>query len=118
MFAFDFDGVMVKQNAPSYEIHKLNPNPNKKVISAIRILSKKGHKIIIHSKRSNNFLRKYCVKHNIPFDYINKNPLVKGDNPGKPVASAYIDDRAYQYKGQNTKKLVHDLIKFQPYWKK
>ena len=86
--------------------------------AAARILKKQGHKILIYSTRGNDFLKKYCEEYNIPIDYFNVNPEQGGENKNKPVAYAYIDDRAVNYHGQSAEKLVKELNNFKVYWKK
>ncbi len=116
-FAFDFDGVLAKYDG----IFKGEENlgePHKEVVDAIRKLKELGHKILIYSTRDSKTLKKYCKKYNIPVDYFNKNPEYKTGNPGKPVASVYIDDRALCYTGQNSKRLLEELKNFRPYYKK
>jgi hypothetical protein len=40
------------------------------------------------------------------------NPEIQGQNPGKPIASIYVDDRAIRFTG-NTKKLMEDIREFE-----
>lgn len=117
VFAFDFDGVLAQYWA-EFKGDTNHGMPIYEVVEAIRILKKEGYKIIIHSTKSTKTIKEYCKKFDIPVDYINENPNYKTGNPGKPVATVYIDDRAYCYKGQNALKLVKDLKSFQPYWRK
>lgn len=115
-FAFDFDGVIAK-----YEGFKGTDHfgePNDEIVSTIRELSQLGHKIIVYSTRSNASLEQYCKKHNIPVDYYNHNPKVEGENPGKPIAYAYIDDRAICYRKQSTKELLNEILQFKAHWEK
>jgi hypothetical protein len=116
-FAFDFDGVLAKYDGIFRGAEHLG-EPHKDVVEAIRILKKSGHKILIYSTRSSKILKVYCKKYSIPVDYFNRNPNYKTGNPGKPVASVYIDDRALCYTGQNSKKLVGELKNFKPYYLK
>ena len=88
------------------------------VVKAIKILKKQGHKILIYSTRSAEVLKKYCQKHQIPADYFNQNPEYQTGNPGKPVASVYVDDRAVCFRDQNANELVQELNNFEPYYKK
>jgi hypothetical protein len=43
---------------------------------------------------------------------------LEGDNPGKPIAYVYVDDRAVCYKGQTTEELVKEIIEFKAHWEK
>lgn len=63
-------------------------------------------------------MKKYCKKYKIPIDYFNENPNYETPNPGKPIASAYIDDRAVCYNGQKAKQLLKQLLRFEPWYKK
>lgn len=116
-FAFDFDGVVAKYDGIFKGAESLG-KPHKEVVKAIRELKKEGHKILIYSTRGSKTLKDYCKKYKIPVNYFNKNPEYKTGNPGKPVASVYIDDRALCYKGQKAKQLVIELKNFKPYYKK
>ncbi len=112
--AFDFDGVIAAYNG---FVHKEDTQePNKKVIDAIRLLKQKGFKILVHSTRGDAFLKMYCEKFSIPFDYINRRPDKEGDNPGKPIAFVYVDDRAICYRGESAEDLVHEIETFKAYW--
>lgn len=115
MYAFDFDGVIAETKG--FKSAEYTGKPIDEVVKAIRILKNNGHKILIHSTRGNELLKKYCTKHDIPVDYYNHNPNVEGENPGKPIAFVYVDDRAVRYKGQTAEKLVKELEDFKVYWK-
>ncbi len=112
--AFDFDGVIAK-----YEgfkgVHDV-AEPIMEVVKAITLLKEKDFKILIHSTRGDDFLKSYCEKFSIPFDYINKRPDRQGENPGKPVAYVYVDDRAICYNGQDAQALVGEIENFKAYW--
>ena len=115
-YAFDFDGVIAEYNG--FNGHNNSGKPIKEVVEAIKILKQKGHKIIIYSTKGRDMLEKYCSDNEIPFDYINENPEMVGENPGKPVAYVYIDDRSICYKGQSAEKLVEEILEFKAYWQK
>jgi hypothetical protein len=93
--AFDFDGVIAAYKG--YNPTDLDPKPISDVVNAMRILHEKGLKILVHSTRGDAFLREYCERYGVPFDYINKRPDRNGENPGKPIAFVYVDDRALCY---------------------
>ena len=114
--AFDFDGVMAKYEGYKSGDHENEPNPE--VIKAIHLLKEQDFKILIHSTRGDDFLKNYCEKFSIPFDYINRRPDKEGENPGKPVAYVYVDDRAICYKGQSATELVEQIDNFKAYWEK
>lgn len=115
VYAFDFDGVIAEYEG--WKGDDVQGQPREAVVRAIRLLKSAGNTIIIHSTRGDEMLKAYCLKHDIPFDYINENPLITGVNQGKPMATAYVDDRAVCYKGQTAEELVEELTHFEPFWK-
>jgi hydroxymethylpyrimidine pyrophosphatase-like HAD family hydrolase len=115
-YAFDFDGVIAEYEGFVDAQHV--GKPIAEVVEAMRMLKEQGHKIVVHSTRSPDLLRDYCREHEIPFDYINENPDLVGENPGKPVAYVYIDDRTVCYKGQSAADLVKEITEFKAYWQK
>lgn len=117
--AFDFLGVLAKHNGHAFvsEENYLKAEPNIEIINAIKILRERGYKVIIHSTLADELVIDYCKEHNIMVDEVNKNSDYENGNSGKPVAHAYIDDRAIQYSGQVAENLVEQVINFQPYWK-
>ncbi|USN87598.1 MAG: HAD family hydrolase [Candidatus Nomurabacteria bacterium] len=115
-YAFDFDGVIAEYEGFKGKNHF--GKPNKVIVETIRRLKEMGHKIIVYSTRGEEFLKKYCSDNNIPADYFNKNPELEGDNPGKPIAYVYVDDRAVCYKGQESERLLEEILSFKAYWEK
>lgn len=117
--AFDFLGVLVKHDGTDFvsEETYLNAEPNREVIDAIKNLREKGFKVIIFSSLADGLIEKFCARNNIAVDEINKNSDFKSGNNGKPVAHAYVDDRAIQYSGQDSQALTEEIVNFQPYWK-
>ena len=57
---------------------------------AISLLRERGHKIIIHSCNSPNFIKKCLDDADIRYDSI-------WDRMGKPVADAYLDDKSVRF---------------------
>ena len=115
VIAFDFDGVIAQYAGFVAKDHVLPPNEN--VVSAMRKLRELGHRILVHSTRGDAFLKTYCEKFDIPFDYINRRPDKEGENPGKPIAYVYIDDNSICYMGQSADQLVSEVESFKPYWR-
>lgn len=113
VIAFDFDGVIATTNG--FNGHDDVQKPNVEVISVMRALREKGCKVLIHSTRGDAFLHMYCEKFAIPYDYINRRPDIAGENPGKPIAWVYIDDRALNYHGQDSETLLEEIRNFKPY---
>ncbi len=114
--AFDFDGVVAQYSGFNGK-DDIQP-PIAEVLKAIETLKEKGYKILIYSTRGDAFLKKYCKQFNIPVDYINRRPDKEGDNPGKPIASVYIEDRSICYRGESAKKLIKAIENFKTYWEK
>ncbi|MFA6415076.1 MAG: hypothetical protein WC217_02970 [Candidatus Paceibacterota bacterium] len=116
IIAFDFDGVLAQYNG--FVAKDDVQEPNSEVVMAINLLKEKGCKILLHSTRGDEFLKTYCERFSIPVDYINRQPHKEGENPGKPIAFVYVDDRAICYKGQSAEDLTSEILNFEPYWKK
>ncbi|MDO8557322.1 MAG: hypothetical protein Q7R98_02555 [Candidatus Jorgensenbacteria bacterium] len=116
IIAFDFDGTIAQYNG--FVSHSDVQEPVTETVKAMRLLKEKGFRILIYSTRGDEFIRKYCEKFSIPFDFINHNPEMQGENPGKPVAWIYIDDKAIRYAGQSAETLVSEVENFKAYWKK
>ena len=116
IIAFDFDGVLATYNGFVAKDDIQEPNPE--VVKAITLLKEKGCQILLHSTRGDEFLKMYCEKFSIPVDYFNRQPHREGENPGKPIAFVYVDDRAICYKGQNAEELTSEILNFEPYWQK
>jgi len=114
--AFDFDGVLATYNG--FVAKDDVKEPNVEVVKAMYALKEKGYKILIHSTRGDVFLQQYCEQFSIPADYINRHTHREGENPGKPIAFVYVDDRALCYKGQDAESLVSEIVNFKAYWQK
>jgi hypothetical protein len=116
VIAFDFDGVLAQYHGFVAKDDVQEPNPE--VLKAIHLLKEKGCKILLHSTRGDEFLKKYCKRFAIPVDYINRRPDLEGENPGKPIATVYIDNRALNYHGQSAEELLDEIAAFKPHWAK
>ena len=116
VIALDFDGVIAQYHGFVAKNDIQEPNPE--VLKAIALLRAKGCKILVHSTRGDEFLKMYCEKFAIPADYINHRLDIAGENPGKPIAFVYVDDRTICYKGENAETLVSEILNFKPYWQK
>lgn len=115
IIAFDLDGTIAKYNGfiSAHDIQE----PIEETVKAIQMLKEKGYRILIYSTRGDDFIKEYCERFSIPYDFINDNPEKRGENPGKPIAYLYIDDRAIQYSGQSAEELVSEIESFKPHWK-
>ncbi|MBI4707755.1 MAG: hypothetical protein HY761_07520 [Candidatus Omnitrophica bacterium] len=108
VIAFDFDGVIAH-----YEIWKgvdVFEKPNWDVIDAMKQLKAKGYHIIIWTTRKvTPALKAYLIRNNVPYDSINSCKHNPPDTSQKPIYHVFIDDRAVQYRGQNTTKLIRTI---------
>ena len=90
VYAVDFDGTMVKHDFP--EIGEQN---NEMIAKMREWWEDKSNLIIIWTCRSGDYeclMREWLLKNNIPFDFINENPVVNMGGP-KIFAHEYWDDR-------------------------
>ena len=94
--AVDFDGVLAEYDGWKGEEHLGSPRSD--VVSALRVLRQEGWKIVVHTTRSELHIREYLLKHDIPYDEINRNSSYSNSG-SKPVATVYWDDRALRYSG-------------------
>jgi beta-phosphoglucomutase-like phosphatase (HAD superfamily) len=90
----DFDHTLVELDTPL---------PGAK--EAMQSLKDKGYGIIIHSCNNKGWIEKVLRANDIPFDYIWDASVDKG----KPVADAYIDDRAVGFAG-DWKATVEEVV--------
>lgn len=58
-----------------------------------------GWKVIIFTTRGNDVMKQYMEQHDLYYDEINDNPSLRGENPGKPIAAIYLDDRGIRFNG-------------------
>ena len=79
--AIDFDGTLVELDTPL---------PGAK--DALRALREQGHTIIIHTCNNVEWVQQVLNNNDMPYDSI-------WDKPGKPRATAYVDDRAVVFDG-------------------
>jgi len=110
----DLDGTIAQYKGWLDETHFGEPIPGaKEALERIRV---EGWKIIIFTTRGNRELIKaYLEKHAIPFDHINENPnQPPGTSKGKPVATAYVDDRGIQFNG-DWARTTEEILNFVPW---
>lgn len=103
----DFDGTITDDVFPDMG------NPKEGVIEALQRLNEAGFEIIIHSCRTGTYFKDmlnedqferiedFMQYYNMPFDRI--------WTPDKPIASAYVDDKAIRYQN-NWKDIADGLI--------
>jgi histidinol phosphatase-like enzyme len=105
VIAVDFDGTLCKTDFP--KIIK-QTKIQKKLLENLKMLKKKGHKLILWTCRGDN--KKYpaltdavnwCKKQGLIFNSVNKNikgqKKISGYSP-KVIADIYIDDKCINYK--------------------
>jgi hydroxymethylpyrimidine pyrophosphatase-like HAD family hydrolase len=105
--AVDFDGTIVKANKVSPLKTKLLPGVKK----GMEQFKKDGWTLIIYTARPNNELKEikeFLKKNDIPFDYINENPLQPQPNPGKLYCDVMLDDKVVTFK--NWDSAYNDVI--------
>ena len=112
--AFDFDGVIATYTG--FKGKEDVREPVTETVKAIKMLKERDFAILIHSTRGDEFLKKYCELYDIPYDYVNQRPDKFGDNPGKPIAFVYVDDRSIRFTGQKAEVLVEEIENFKAYW--
>jgi hydroxymethylpyrimidine pyrophosphatase-like HAD family hydrolase len=93
IIAVDFDGTIVTHDFPAIG------SPVPMALESLIFLQKKGHKIILYTMRSDNYLRmaiKYLLDNGIEELYgVNENPTQKEwTSSPKVYAHYYIDDAA------------------------
>ena len=94
--AVDFDGVIADYDGWK-GAHSLGaPRPD--VIAALQQLRAEGWKIIVHTTRGAESIRRYLIDADVPFDELNQNSDYQTAGH-KPVATVYWDDRAVCYSG-------------------
>ena len=107
--AFDFDGVLAQYDGWKGYQHLGQPIEGMREV--LQQLKSDGWKILIYTTRGNAEIAEWCIKYNMPVDYINMNPEIQGNNPGKPIADIYVDDRAIRFIG-DVNKLIGDIQKY------
>jgi hydroxymethylpyrimidine pyrophosphatase-like HAD family hydrolase len=107
--AVDFDGVIASYDG--WKGYGVLGEPIEGAVETLRKLKHIGWKIIIFTTRGEEEIFEYLRQHRIPFDEINHNSNLVGSNPGKPVATCYLDDRAICFTG-DWEKAFNDITSF------
>jgi hypothetical protein len=94
----DFDGV-IADYSDGFQGVDVFGKPIEGASKTLHELHDAGVKIIIFTTRQDTpALRAYLEQNNIPFDEINRNSdQPDHTNEGKPIADAYVDDRAVRF---------------------
>lgn len=100
--AVDFDGVIAKYDG--WKGTGVFGAPRPDVVGVLRTLRSEGWKIVIHTTRGEEEITDYLVRHDIPYDEINRNSDYQTKGV-KPVADVYWDDRAVCYSGDASRDL-------------
>ena len=88
------------------------------MLDLLKALRSKGWVIVIWTTRKGDgTLRAHLTKHNVPFDYINKNPHGPPGSSPKIFADVYLDDRALPFTG-STDGLLAQIESFVPWFEK
>lgn len=96
--AIDVDGVLADYSMGWKGSAVLGfPNPGAKEF--LEALRDAGWHIIVHTTRGKEIMEWWLQEHGLHYDDINENPYLQGENPGKPIATIYLDDRAIQFRG-------------------
>jgi hypothetical protein len=114
VLAIDMDGTLLQYDGWKGDAHYGDPNPGmKQMLEEIR---KAGWLIVIWTTRGGDgAIRNHLAKHQIPFDYINKNPGGPPSSSPKIFADVYLDDRAVRFEG-TTEGLAKKILEAKPWF--
>jgi len=102
---FDFDGVIASYSG--WKGFDVLGEPNYEVIKTMQHLKSEGYRIIIFTTRpATPTLTDWLKRYTVPYDDINRNSHNPPMTSIKPIYHCYIDDRALNYKNQNSKDLI------------
>jgi hypothetical protein len=115
--AIDLDGVLAQYTGWKNSAGKIG-QPYRHAWLLLQELHQ-AYRVIIWSSRSSALILSWLVEHDLWqfVDEINVNTQIYGDNPGKPVASAYVDDRAIRFEG-DVPRLLTELAESIEWWKR
>ena len=113
----DLDGTILEFDEWRGEQHFGKPITGARAV--LNELKHLGWRVIIYTTRGNEILvRNALDRYGVPYDYINRNPdQPAGTNEGKPIADAYVDDRAVAFRG-NWRKTLEEIQSLDPRKKK
>jgi hypothetical protein len=105
--ALDFDGVMNTYTGWDGPGNLFSPRPNLKEF----LLELRDHKyeVVIYSTRPAGAIISWLRDHDL-------SDLVHSVTNEKPLAIAYIDDRAIRFNGQFDGNLLHEVLNFKTHW--
>jgi phosphomevalonate kinase len=94
----DFDGTIAKYDGWKGVDNFGEPIPGAR--EGLNWLRDKGFQICVWTTRGNkDKIWDWLEDNQMPFDYINDAPVFDHQNPGKPPAKYFIDDRAVRFEG-------------------
>jgi len=113
----DLDGVLAKYSGYQGPFQIGEPYPWAE--SFLEDLKKRGFKIVVFTTRGqvevNDWLKSYRL--DLLVDEVNTNSSLVANNPGKPVANFYIDDRSIRFRGDPVE-TMKEIDNFKDWWTK
>lgn len=108
--AVDLDGTLAEYDGFKGQGEYGKPRPG--AVAMMKNFHERGYKIIIHTCRNENQnVKAWLQEHEIPYDHINVNPANPPGTSKKPVADAYVDDKAVPAEDlEEAERKVHSLI--------
>ena len=105
--AVDVDGVLAEYDG-RFDITRIG-DPTDEGRSLLEQLRDAGYRVVPWSTRSATQVTRWALQHKLPFDHATSQ---------KPIAIAYIDDRAVPYQGNAFAAMcyVQDLARQGPWW--
>lgn len=110
----DFDAVL--HNYTHWNGGRLN-EPVAGAAAATRQLTDNNFVVILYTTRGADEIIHWLTRYNFQWTHINQNPEIQGQNPGKPIADIYIDDRAIQFNG-SWESTLREISRFKPWTKR
>ena len=105
LICVDLDGTLAQYDGWKGENNIGEPIPGA-AGAMLYFRYKKGFTVCVFTTRGNKeVVVSWLNKHNIVYDYINDAPVAEHQNPGKPPAKYFIDDRAIRFEGSWTRVL-------------
>lgn len=102
LICVDFDGTIAQYDG--WKGVGVFGDPLPGVANAMIDLRSRGYQICVFTTRGEvDAIKEYLERHCILYDYINDAPVMDGQNPGKPPAKYFIDDRAVRFEGSWTR---------------
>lgn len=110
----DFDAVL--HNYTHWNGGRLN-EPIAGAAAATHRLIELDYVVILYTTRGADEITPWLKRYGFAWTHINDNPEIHGQNPGKPIADIYVDDRAIQFNG-SWESTLRDISRFKPWTKR